>query len=266
MFQPWEGSPPDPRPRAAHRPATAVAATAVAARAALTAIPIALSIALAACGPARMGAPVPRPFPSPSAPAVDAAPDTHPAPAAAAPAAGADFPLYLAMLEEVETGGDCLARPPGGSAIGCYQMTHAALRDVGFKNASGDWLDNAWGVDSDGEFQRNRRAQRAAMLRYTTNNWLQVEPCVRDVIGRTVGGVTLDQAALVSGAHLLGASGLVRFVRCGLRARCVSPEAAASNGGSRRLRANAVRRMRAAYGLRVLASTAGSGARCRLSG
>lgn len=240
---------------------------AVAARAALTAIPMAISIALAACGPARMGAPVPRPFPSPSAPEIDTAPDAHPAPAAAvAPAAAADFPLYLAMLEEVETGGDCLARPPGGSAIGCYQMTHAALRDVGFKNATGDWLDNAWGVDSDGEFQRNRRAQREAMLRYTANNWLQVAPCVKDLIGRTVGGVVLDQAALVSGAHLLGASGLVRFVRCGLRARCVSPEAAASNGGSRRLRANAVRRMRAAYGLRVLASTAGSGSRCRLSG
>ena len=236
---------------------------ATAARAALTAVPIAISIALAACGPARMGAPVPRPFPSPSGP-VDAAPGAYPA--AAEPAGGADFPLYLAMLEEVETGGDCLARPPGGSAIGCYQMTHAALRDAGFKNASGDWLDNAWGVDSDDDFQRSRPAQRAAMLRYTTNNWLRVEPCVRDLIGRTVAGVTLDQAALVSGAHLLGASGLVRFVRCGLRARCVSPEAAASNGGNRRLRANAMRRMRAAYGLRVLASTAGSGSRCGLSG
>ena len=265
MFQLWAGSLPDRRPRSAHRPATAVAAMAAAARAALTAVPIAISIALAACGPARTGAPVPRPFPSPSGP-VDAAPDAHSDRAAAAPAAGADFPLYLAMLEEVETGGDCLARPPGGSAIGCYQMTRAALRDAGFKNASGDWLDNAWGVDSDGEFQRNRSAQRTAMLRYTTNNWLRVEPCVRDLIGRTVGGVTLDQAALVSGAHLLGASGLVRFVRCGLRARCVSAEAAASNGGSRRLRANAMRRMRAAYGLRVLASTAGSGSRCGLSG
>ena len=209
-----------------------------------------------------MGAPVPRPFPSPS----EAAPAAYAAPATVAPAAGADFPLYLAMLEEVETGGDCLARPPGGSAIGCYQMTRAALRDAGFRNASGDWLDNAWGVDSDDDFQRNRPAQRAAMLRYTANNWLQVEPCVRDVIGRTVAGVTLDQAALVSGAHLLGAAGLVRFVRCGLRARCVSPEAAASNGGRRRLRTNAMRRMRAAHGLRVLASTAGSGSRCGLPG
>ena len=239
---------------------------AVAARAASTAIPIAISIAFAACGPARTGAPVPRPFPSPSGPAIDAAPETRPGRAAVAPSGGADFPLYLAMLEEVETGGDCLARPPGGSAMGCYQMTHAALRDVGFKNAAGDWLDNEWGVDSDDDFQRNRRAQDAAMLRYTANNWLQVEPCLRDLIGRTVGGVVLDQAALVSGAHLLGASGLVRFVRCGLRARCVSPAAAAANGGSRSLRANAMRRMRAAYGLRVLASTAGSGSRCGLSG
>ena len=170
------------------------------------------------------------------------------------------------MLEEVETGGNCFARPTGGSAIGCYQMTRAALRDVGFKNAAGDWLGNEWDVDSDDEFQRNRRAQDAAMLRYTTNNWLQVEPCVRDLIGRTVGGVALDQAALVAGAHLLGATGLVRFVRCGLRTRCISPEAAAANGGGRNLRANAIRRMRAARGLRVLGSTAGSGSRCGLPG
>ena len=239
---------------------------AVAARAASTATAIAVAIAFAACGPSRTGAPVPRPFPSPSGPAIDAPPETRPARAAVAPSGGADFPLYLAMLEEVETGGNCLARPAGGSAIGCYQMTRAALRDVGFKNAAGDWLDNEWGVDSDEEFQRNRRAQDAAMLRYTTNNWLQVQPCVRDLIGRTVGGVVLDQAALVAGAHLLGASGLVRFVRCGLRTRCISPEAAAANGGGRSLRANAIRRMRVARGLRVLASTAGSGSRCGLPG
>ena len=209
-----------------------------------------------------MGAPVPRPFPSPSGTAITADSETRPVSIPAR--SGADFPLYLEILKDVETGGNCLARPAGGSAIGCYQMTHAALRDVGLKNAVGDWLDNAWGIESDDEFQRDGRAQDAAMLRYTTNNWLQVEPGVRDLIGRTVGGVALDQAALVAGAHLLGATGLVRFVRYGLQTRCISPEAAALNGGDRSLRANAIRRMHAAHGLRVLASTAGSDSRCGL--
>lgn len=209
-----------------------------------------------------MGTPVPQPFPSPSDAVIDRASDAPPA--SMAPWSGTDFPRYLDMVQEIETGGDCLAVPAGSSAIGCYQMTRAALVDAGFKDTAGDWLDNAWGVDSDDEFRRNRGAQDAAMLRYTTNNWLKLEPCVRDLVDTTVGGIALDQAALVAGAHLLGASGLVRFVRCGLHARCISPESAALNGGGRNLRTVAMRRMRAAHGLRVLPSAAGSGSRCGL--
>ena len=156
-------------------------------------------------------------------------------------------------MAEVETGGDCLARPAGSSALGCYQMTHAALVDAGFKEVGGGWADNPWGIDSDDEFRKNRRAQDAAMLRYTARNWLRLEPCVRDLIGRTVGGVALDQAALLAGAHLLGTTGVVRFVRCGLRARCIPPAIAAGNGGGHNLHASALRRMQAARGLRVLA-------------
>ena len=228
------------------------------------AVPVAISLAAAACGAARTGAPVPRPFPSVSAAVVETRADAR----AASPGrwSGADFPRYLAQVEEVETGGDCLARPAVGSALGCYQMTRAALVDAGLKDASGGWRDNPWDIDSDDEFQRNRRAQDAAMLRYTARNWLRLEPCVRDLIGRTVGGVALDQAALVAGAHLLGATGIVRFVRCGLHTRCLPPGIAAGNGGRDNLRASALRRMQAARGLRVLAPSGGTGSRCELRG
>ena len=185
-------------------------------------------------------------------------------PVSTAPGGGADFPRYLEMVEEVETGGDCSASPAGSSAIGCYQMTDAALMDAGLKDAAGDWLHNPWGIDSDDEFRRNRRAQAAAMLRYTTTNWRRLEPCLRDLIGTTVGGIALDQGALVAGAHLLGPTGLVRFVRCGLRAHCIPPPVAELNGGGHKLRAHAIRQMRAASGLRVLESQAGTGSRCGL--
>ena len=234
----------------------------MAVRRSLAAAPVAISIAVAACGPARMGAPVPQPFPSLPGAVIDPGSEAHPA--SMARWSGSDFPRYLEFVEEVETGGDCSARPTGSSAIGCYQMTRAALMDAGLQDAAGHWLDNAWGITSDDEFQSNRRAQDAAMLGYTTKNWLRLEPCVRDLIGTTVGGVALDQAGLVAGAHLLGATGLVRFVRCGLEARCISPETAARNGGSHNLRTSAVRRMHAMHGLSVLASTAGSGSRCGL--
>lgn len=235
------------------------AATAAASRAA-AAVPAAICLAAAACGPGLAGAPVPRPFPSPSRVVIE----DGARPAGAVPGSGADFLRYLEMLEEVETGGDCFARPAGSSALGCYQMTRAALRDAGLKDAAGDWLDNPWGIDSDDEFQGNRPAQADAMLRYTTANWLRLEPCVRDLIGATVGGVALDHGALVAGAHLLGPTGLVRFVRCGLHARCLPPPAAKLNGGGQRLRADALRRMRAAQGLRILKSPGAAGARCRL--
>ena len=237
---------------------------AAAVRRAAPAIPVAISLAAAACGAARAGAPVPRPFPTTSPAVVATGADARAAPTGRW--SGADFPRYLALVEEVETGGDCLARPAGGSALGCYQMTRAALVDAGFKDAAGRWRDNPWGIDSDDEFRRDRRAQDAAMLRYTARNWLRLEPCVRDLLGRTVGGVALDQAALVAGAHLLGATGVVRFVRCGLHARCLSREVAAGNGGRDNLRASALRRMQAARGLRVLAPAGGTGSRCGLRG
>ena len=235
---------------------------AMAVRPSLAAIPVAITIAVAACAPARMGAPVPQPFPSPPGPVIDTGSEAPPD--STARRSGTDFPRYLEIVEQVETGGDCSARPAGSSAIGCYQMTRAALIDAGLQDAAGHWLDNAWGITSDDEFQTNRRAQDTAMLGYTTKNWLRLEPCVRDLIGTTVGGVALDQAALVAGAHLLGATGLVRFLRCGLEARCIAPETAARNGGGHNLRKSAVRRMHAVHGLSVLASTAGSGSSCGL--
>ena len=229
---------------------------------AATAIPVALCLAAVACGPVLTDAPVPRPFPSPSWAAVENGAEPHPV--LTVPGSGADFSRYLEILEETETGGDCFASPTGSSAIGCYQMTSAALMDAGLKDAAGDWLDNPWGIDSDDEFRSNRRAQATAMLRYTTVNWRRLEPCVRDLIGTTVGGVALDQGALVAGAHLLGPTGLVRFVRCGLQAHCIPSPVAQLNGGGHKLRAVAVRRMSTAQGLRVLESPGGRGSRCGL--
>ena len=208
------------------------------------------------------GAPVPRPFPSPGR--TIPANGSEAGSVSTAPGSGADFLRYLDMLEEHETGGNCFARPTGSSAIGCYQMTSAALMDAGLKDAEGDWLDNPWGIDSDDEFRSNRGAQAAAMLRYTMTNWSRVEPCLRDVIGTNVDGIALDQGALVAGAHLLGPTGLVRFVRCGLQARCIPSPVANLNGGGHKLRAHAIRRMSAASGLRILESRVGASSRCAL--
>ena len=216
----------------------------------------ALSLGAAACGSRSIA---PQPFPSPDRPVVQ-----RPAGAFTSARGGPDFPRYLRMVAAVESGGNCLVRHAGSSAIGCYGMTRAALVDAGLKDRRGRWRDNAWGIDSDDEFRRNRRAQDAAMLQYTAKNWRVLEPCMRDVMGRKIAGVVIDQAALIAGAHLLGVHDLIRFVRCGMRTRCISRQSAEANGGARNLRALAIRRMQAVRGMRVVHAGSGSASQCAI--
>ena len=80
-----------------------------------------------------------------------------PAPAAANDAGVRDY-LDLASRHEARRG--CTRSPSNSSAIGYYQMTLAALRDIGLKDDAGNWLDNEWGITTDEEFQCHRAGQR----------------------------------------------------------------------------------------------------------
>ena len=169
---------------------------------------------------------------------------------------------FLAQIEQRETGGNCHATPPTGSAIGCYQMTWRALVDVSLKSGPGprDWVTNQFGVTTDDEFKRNRAANDYAVKAYVRLNWDKYLSCgTKRRICTEVQGVAIDEASLLAGAHFLGAGGMNAFVACGMHLEeCVPEDAVEWNGGDRaRVYRNLLGRMHEAAGLDISELTAG---------
>ena len=173
---------------------------------------------------------------------------------APAVAAGSDDGVrsYLDLASKHESRRGCTLSPSTSSAIGYYQMTLAALRDIGLKDEAGNWLENEWGITSDDEFRCNRAANDEAMKRFTENNWAILSGEAKDRIGRSAYGVVIDAASLLAGAHFLGARGMNDFVLCGMHATCISEFAIKTNGGDpASVHRKLIRRMKETAGLDV---------------
>jgi hypothetical protein len=180
-----------------------------------------------------------------------------PAVAPANDADGVRSYLYLARKHESTRG--CALSPSTSSAIGYYQMTLAALRDIRLKDDMGNWIENEWGITSDEEFQCNLHANDEAMKRYTEINWSILNGQVKERIGNSAYGVLIDAASLLAGAHFLGARGMNEFILCGMHVTCIAESAVQTNGGDgaaihRRL----IARMKEAAGLNLSELTDGS--------
>jgi len=156
---------------------------------------------------------------------------------AAVPVLGTATPAgvraFLEVIERYETGGNCTARPPVGSAIGCYQMTRGALQDVGLKDGAGNWLANPWNITSDAEFQRNRAANDYAVKQYTRLTWGRLSCRTKRAACGAGQSYGLDPPSLLSGTHFLGAGGMNAFVGCGMKAECLADDVVRANGGDR---------------------------------
>lgn len=175
-----------------------------------------------------------------------------------AAANNADVRDYLDLARKHESRG-CSLSPSNSSAIGYYQMTLAALRDIGLKDDDGNWIENTWGITSDDEFRCHRAANDEAMKRFTENNWTILSDEVKDRIGRSAYGVVIDAASLLAGAHFLGARGMNDFVLCGMHVTCIAELAVLTNGGDpARIHRKLIERLKKAAGLNVSALTDGS--------
>ncbi len=164
---------------------------------------------------------------------------------------------YLDLARRHESTG-CGLSPSNSTAIGYYQMTRAALRDIGFKDAAGNWTENAWGITSDEEFRCHRTANDEAMKRFTENNWAILADEVKERIGRSAYGVVIDAASLLASAHFLGARGMNDFVLCGMHATCISELAVVTNGGDpARIHRKLIERLKKAAGMNVSELTDG---------
>ena len=166
---------------------------------------------------------------------------------------------YLDLARKHEANQGCARSPSTSSAIGYYQMTLAALRDIGLKDDAGNWIENEWGITSDEEFQCHRAANDEAMKRFTENNWAILSDEVKDRMGRSAYGVVIDAASLLAGSHFLGARGMNDFILCGMHVTCISELAVLTNGGDPgRVHRKLIKRMKESAGLNVSALTDGS--------
>lgn len=152
-------------------------------------------------------------------------------------------------------GGHCHAVNPNSTAIGCHQMTSAALQDIGWKDRSGSWLPNPYGIGSNTEFASSIAAQNAALDSYTALNWSRLSLGTKALIGTEHSGVRITEGGLLSAAHFLGPAGLDGFVACGMRPDCISDSAADANGGRGRTFRIAMNRLAAGSGVNVSAIT-----------
>ena len=53
-----------------------------------------------------------------------------------------DVERFFELIAHRESSGDCGKQSNSSTAMGCYQLTEAALRQARFKDAAGNWLPN----------------------------------------------------------------------------------------------------------------------------
>ncbi len=123
-----------------------------------------------------------------------------------------------------------LARNPHSGAVGCRQMTDAALADIGRKTRSGEWMGNPWSITSDREFAADLDAQNEAFDHCTAPNWQRLGS-TRSLVGTEVGQVRVTEGGMLAATHFPGPGGLRQFAGCGLRPDCMPDAAAGANGG-----------------------------------
>ncbi len=193
----------------------------------------------------RAGAPAAAAPPRVSVPAQTARPS---APRPAGATADAAFRARIARAETGAARADegYGARNAASGALGRYQLTFQALRDLGWKDAGGGWtaLAARHGVASDAGFLSSPAAQEAAMGAYLRRAETQLDR--NGSLSRSGGTVTgldgtpvpLTEAGLVAAAHRRGAGGVARY----LAHRAAPPDAAAPLTASERRAFAAVER------------------------
>ena len=166
------------------------------------------------------------------------------------PAGDAAFRARIARAETgaVRAGEGYGARNAASGALGRYQLTPQALRDLGWRDAGGGWtaLAARHGVGSDAEFLASPAAQEAAMGAYLRRAQTLLHR--NGSLARSGSAVTgldgtpvpLTEAGLVAAAHRRGAGSVARS----LAHRAASSDAPPLTASERRAFAAVERRLR----------------------
>jgi len=127
---------------------------------------------------------------------------------------------FQAALIPVEGGGAGFqAQNPNTNALGAFQLTPAALQDIGWQDSSGNWTPaaRAAGVSSTSDFLNNPQAQVAADNAYNQNNINYLGSTYSQRLGTTDtgSGAVLTQGNMAYCAEALGASGCQQYLATG---------------------------------------------------
>lgn len=133
------------------------------------------------------------------------------------------FDEFLAALRQRESSGNYRLVNDYGY-MGAYQFGEAALYDLGFVKADGNFYDNNYsggftgklGVNSVSDFLNSRTAQDAAAVEWFQLLWVYLKAYgVTDYAYTTLNGYYLTPSGMLAGAHLLGASAVRDFILSG---------------------------------------------------
>lgn len=175
-----------------------------------------------------------------------------PGPAGVVAAHDAAFRARIARAESGATrpGEGYGARNAASGALGRYQLTPQALRDLGWKDTAGGWtaLAARHGVGSDEGFLSNAAAQEAAMGAYLRRAEALLHR--NGSLARSGGAVPgldgspvpLTEAGLVAAAHRRGAGSVARYLAH--RNTATSADAPPLSASDRRAFAAVERRLR----------------------
>lgn len=126
---------------------------------------------------------------------------------------------FLNALSLDESGGNYRAISKRGY-VGKYQFGEQALVQLGYyvsdgkkqNDWSGEWTGKR-GVHSLHDFLACAQLQDLVMLELLASNWALVRALGLDkYIGSTIAGITVSQAGILAGAHLVGLGGVKRFL------------------------------------------------------
>jgi integrating conjugative element protein (TIGR03758 family) len=126
-----------------------------------------------------------------------------------------EYQAFLQALAQRESSNNPAKKNDSGH-LGLYQMSEAALIDAGYYKPDGtannDWRGQWTGKDgiySAEDYLNSVAAQNNAIQAYHQKLWSYIEAEGLDqLVGQTVDGVQVTPAALLAGAHLIGAQGL----------------------------------------------------------
>jgi hypothetical protein len=127
---------------------------------------------------------------------------------------------FLDALGKKESGGDYTNEKLPGR-LGKYQMTEAALDDAGYAKYDGqqdDVFKHGWmgknGIHSKDDFLNSPSAQEDAVREFhkKLNGYIH-HYGLDEAIGKTINGVEITMSGLLAGAHLVGAGGLIEYIK-----------------------------------------------------